>query len=130
MVDRIFKRGEEAEAVVEMRKHDTRVLFDGRTVLIECVFRTIVDPNILATRLRQACAGPELRLNVGTVTRRQSDLALLTKSFINTDEALEEVGARVTGMTPRPDRVTAGLVDEREAALIWAELHRVQDGGD
>lgn len=130
MTDRVFKPGEEAEAVGELRKHDATVLFDGRTVLVECVFHTIVDPNVLATRLRQACAGPKLRLNVGTLTRRQRDLAILTKSFINTDESPEEVGARVTAISPRPDRVTAGLVDEREAAKIWAELHRIQDGGD
>jgi hypothetical protein len=67
---------------------------------------------------------------VGTVQRRAHDLAILTKSFINTDESLEEIGARVAAISPKPDRVTAGLVDTREAASIWAELHRVQDGGD
>lgn len=130
MTDRIFKSGEEGAALDELRRHDTRVLFDGRTVLIECVFHTIVDPNILAARLRKASAGPKLRLNVGTVSRRSSDHAILTKSFINTDESLEEVGARVSAISPKPDRVTAGLVDIREAESIWAELHRVQDGGD
>jgi hypothetical protein len=112
-----------------LRGQDTRVLFDGRTVVIECVFHTIVDANILAVRLRDACSGPKLRLNVGTVTRRGSDYAIVAKSFINTDEPAE-VGARVEAITPKPDRVTAGLANRREAAAIWAELHRVQDGGD
>ena len=130
MTDRIFKAGEEAEAVKALREQDASVLFDGRTILIECVFHTIVDPAMRATRLRKASAGPKLRLNVGTVERRGRDLAILTKSFINTDEALEEVGARVAAISPKPDRVTAGLVDTREAESIWAELHRAQDGGD
>lgn len=130
MTDRIYGPGEEVAAVEALREQDSRVLFDGRTVLIECVFHTIVDPNVLATRLRKACAGPKLRLNVGTLTRRRVDLAILTKSFINTDESLEEVGARIASIVPRPDRVTAGLVIKSEAAVIWAELHRAQDGGD
>jgi len=130
VTDRIFGPGEHAEAAKALRGQDVRVLFDGRTILIECVFHTIVDPAILATRLRKACAGLKLRLNVGTVERRAGDLAILTKSFINTDESLEDVGARVAAISPKPDRVMAGLVDTREAASIWAELHRVQDGGD
>lgn len=113
-----------------LREQDTRVLFDGRTVVIECVFHTIVDVNILAARLREACAGPKLRLNVGTVTRRGSDYAIVTKAFVNTDEPAEEVGARVAAIVPKPNRVTAGLANKRKAASIWAELHRVQDGGD
>lgn len=130
MTDRIFGPGEEAEASRMLREQDTRVLFDGRTVVIECVFHTVVDPNILATRLRKACAGAKLRLNVGTVQRRKQDLAILMKSFVNTDESPEEVGARVAAISPKPDLVTAGLADPREAASIWAELRRVQDGGD
>jgi len=130
VTDRIFRPGEEAEAAQALREQDARVLFDGRTLLIECVFHTIVDAAILSTRLRKACAGPKLRLNVGTVERRARDLAILTKSFINTDESLEEVGARIAAISPKPDRVTAGLVDTREATWIWSELHRMQDGGD
>jgi len=130
VTDRIFGPGEEAEAVKALGEQDSRVLFDGRTILIECVFHTIVDPALLSTRLRKACAGPKLRLNAGTAQRRAHDLAILTKTFINTDESLEEVGARVAAIYPKPDRVTAGLVNTREAESIWAELHRVQDGGD
>ena len=130
MTDRFFKPGEEEEAVAALREQDTRILFDGRTVVIECVFHTIVDPNILASRLREACAGPKLRLNVGTVTRRRQDLALVAKSFINTDEPAEDVSARAAAISPKPSRVTAGIADSREAAKIWAELHRIQDGGD
>lgn len=130
MADRVFGPGEEEEAAAALRAQDTRVLFDGRTVAVECVFHTIVDANILASRLREACAGPKLRLNVGTVTRRAADYAIVAKSFVNTDEALEEVGARVALISPKPDRVTAGLADKRDAEKIWAELHRVQDGGD
>lgn len=130
MTDRIFRRGEEAEATQALREQNTQLLFDGRTVVIECVFHTIVDPTVLSTRLRQACAGPHLRLNVGTIARRQHDLALLTKSFINTDESSEDVGARVAAISPKPSRVAAGLVPAREAAALWAALHRAQDGGD
>jgi len=130
MTDRIFKAGEDKEAVEELRKHDTRVLFDGRTVVVESVFHTIVDANILASRLREACAGPKLRLNIGTVTRRSSDYAIAVKSFINTDEPAEEVGARVAAISPKPTKVTAGLADPREAAKIWAELTRVKEGRD
>ena len=130
MTDRIFKPGEEKEAEAELRKHDTRVLFDGRTVVIESVFHTIVDANILASRLREACAGPKLRLNVGAVTRRSSDYAITVKSFINTDEPAEEVGARVAAISPKPTKVTSGLADPREAAKIWAELTRVKEGPD
>lgn len=130
MTDRIFRRGEEAEATQALREQDTKLLFDGRTVVIECVFHTIVDPGILATRLRQACAGPNFRLNVGTIKRRQQDHAILTKTFVNTDESVEEVGARVAALSPKPSHATVGLADSREVAALWAELHRVQDGGD
>lgn len=128
MTDRVFKPGEEKEAQAELAKHDTRVLFDGRTVVIESVFHTIVDANILASRLREACAGPKLRLNVGTVTRRASDYSIVVKSFVNTDEPAEDVGARVAAISPKPSRVTAGIANAREAAKIWTELERVKDG--
>ena len=130
MTDRVFGTGEEKQAAEELAKHDTRVLFDGRTVVVESVFHTIVDANILASRLREACAGPKLRLNVGTVTRRAKDYSICVKSFINTDEPAEEVGARVAAISPKPTKVTAGLADPREAAKIWAELTRLKEGGD
>lgn len=129
MTDRIFSSREEKQLAEEMREQDTRVLFDGRTVIVEGVFHTIVDANVLAARLRTACGGPKLRLNVGTVTRRASDYALVIKSFINTDEPAEEVGARVAAISPKPAKVTAGLADPREAAKVWAELTRIKDGG-
>lgn len=130
MTDRVFGPGEEKDAAEELAKHDTRVLFDGRTVVVESVFHTIVDANILASRLREACAGPKLRLNIGTVTRRARDYSIAVKSFINTDESAEEVGARVAAISPKPTKVTAGLADPREAAKIWAELTRLKEGGD
>ena len=129
MTDRVFGTGEEKEAAEELAKHDTRVLFDGRTVVVESVFHTIVDANILASRLREACAGPKLRLNIGTVTRRAKDYAIVVTSFINTDESSEEVGARIEALSPKPTRVSARIADRRVAAKVWAELHRVQDGG-
>lgn len=130
VTDRVFEPGEHAEAQEEMRKQNSRVLFDGRTLLVECVFRTIVDPNVLASRLRQACAGPQLRMIIGGLERRGRDAAFLTKSFINTDETIMEIGARLAGMSPKPERVEISLVARRDADKIWAEVHRMQDGGD
>lgn len=42
----------------------------------------------------------------------------------------EEVAQRIAAISPRPDRVTSGLAVHREAAKVWAELHRLRDGGD
>lgn len=130
MVDRVFGPGEGDDVRHALAEQDTRLLFDGRTVVVEAVFRTVVDPGVLASRVREACAGTRLRLNVGTLLRRGSDLALVSRSFVNTDEPPEEVGARVAAISPKPEHVTAGLVRASEAASMWAELHRLQDGGD
>jgi len=114
----------------EMDKQDTCVLFDGRTIVVECVFHTIVDYRVIAENMRQACAGPQLRLTVGSVERRHHDGAITTKSFVNTDEEVEVVAARIAGMSPKPSRVTAGIAKVSEAAKVWGELQRIQDGGD
>lgn len=112
-----------------LRDHDTRVLFDGRTLVVECRFYTVVHYTIVSERVRAACAGPKLRLVVGGLSR-DPDGALVTKTFINTDESYDEVAARVKAMDPKPSRATVGIADTREAAVLWAGLHRVQDGGD
>ncbi len=112
-----------------LRDHDTRVLFDGRTLVVACRFYTVVHHTIVAERTRIACSGPKFRLTVGGLSR-DSDGAFVTKTFINTDETYEEVAARVRAMNPAPSRATVGIADTREAAALWAELHRVQDGGD
>lgn len=112
-----------------LRAQDTRVLFDGRTLVVECKFYTVVHYTIISERVRVACAGPKLRLVVGGLSR-DPDGAFVTKTFINTDETYDEVAARVRAMDPKPSRATVGIADTREAAGLWGELHRVQDGGD
>lgn len=112
-----------------MRGHDTRVLFDGRTLVVECRFYTVLHYTIVSDRVRAACAGPKLRMNVGSLSR-DVDGAIVTKTFVNTDETYDEVAARVRAMDPKPSRATVGIANTREAAGLWAELHRVQDGGD
>ena len=128
--DRIFGPGE-TEALRDHVKHlDTRVLFDGRTVLVTSVFHTIVDPALISERVRRAAAGPLLRMTVGGVERRAIDHALVVKSFINTDEDMKVVAARVAEVTPTPDRVEVGIVRASDAAELWASLHHAIDGGD
>lgn len=113
----------------ELRDQDSRVLFDGRTLVVECKFYTVIHFTIVSERVRVACAGPKLRMVVGGMSR-DPDGALVTKTFINTDETYEEVADRVRAMNPKPTRATVGIADRREAAGLWGELHRVQDGGD
>jgi hypothetical protein len=108
---------------------DTRVLFDGRTLVVECTFYTVIHPTIISERVRAACSGPKLRMVAGGLSRA-ADGAFVTKSFINTDETYEEVAERVRTMNPRPSRATVGIADRREAAGLWGEVHRMQDGGD
>lgn len=95
------------------------VLFDGRTVLVECVFLTIVDPSILADRVRIACAGPELRMVVGGMSRHPGGYK--TKTFINTDESEVDIGARVLRIDPKPSLTKIGIVDQRDAQKLWRE---------
>ena len=128
--DRIYGPGEEAQLQSDARKLDTRVLFDGRTVLVTAVFHTIVDPLIVSERVRRAAAGPLLRMAVGGLSRRPTDHALLTKTFVNTDEDVTDVAKRVAAVVPEPARVEGGIVESRDAKKLWAEFHRSIDGGD
>jgi hypothetical protein len=129
--DKIFGPGEEDQMHEAAKKLDTRVLFDGRTVLVTAVFHTIVDPKIISERVRRAAQGPLLRMAIGGLQRRPTDHALLTKSFINTDEDVEIVAKRVAEVVPAPARVEGGLVSSRDAEGLWAEFHRsIVDGGD
>jgi hypothetical protein len=113
----------------ELRTQDTRVLFDGRTLVVECRFYTGIHYTIVSERVRIACAGPKFRMIVGGLSR-DPDGALVTKTFINTDETYEEITERVRAMNPKPVFATVGIADTREVAGLWGELHRVQDGGD
>jgi hypothetical protein len=128
--DQIFGPGDEDALRSKLRSLDTRILFEGRTVVVSAVFHTIVDPKIVSERVRRAAAGPLLRMAIGGLERRQRDHALLTKSFVNTDEEVEVVAARVAAVMPEPARVEGGLVDERDAVKLWIEFHRTIDGGD
>ena len=130
MGDKFFGPGQDEEARAALRAQDQRVLFDGRTVVVECVFFTIVDPAVLAESVRRACAGPLLRMTVGTLRRRAHDHAIVSKSFVNTDESIEVVGERMRHVSPAPARVEVGLASDRDAERIWAEVHRATDGGD
>lgn len=126
---KIFGPGEEDKLREELKKLDTRVLFDGRTVLVTAVFfTTFVDPKALSERVRRAAAGPLLRMTVGALSGKIGELT--TKSFVNTDEDEKIVGARVAAVTPKPAYVEVGIVDPREALPLWAEYHRTIDGGD
>jgi len=129
--DQIFGRGEEDQLRDAVQKLDTRVLFDGRTVLVTAVIHTIVDPKIVSERVRRAAAGPLLRMTIGGVSRRPHDHALLTKTFVNTDEDVEVVMKRMAEVVPSPARVEGGIVSPRDAEGLWAEFHRsIVDGGD
>jgi hypothetical protein len=130
MSDEVFGPGQEEAFRAAASKQDTRVLFDGRTVLVTSVFHTIVDPVILSERVRRAAAGPLLRLVVGGLERRGVDGAIVAKSFVNTDESIEVVGERLKRVTPAPARVEVGIVSDRDAERVWGELHRAIEGGD
>ena len=125
---KIFGPGEEDAFRAAAAAQDTRVLFDGRTVLVTAVFFSIVDPAILSDRVRAAAGGPLLRMTVGGCSRRQ-DGALVFKSFVNTDEPMEEVGNRI-GKLPGAVKIEVGMVGERDAEALWGELHRMIEGGD
>lgn len=128
--DRIFGPGEEHELHESANAMDSRVLFDGRTVLVTSTFHTAVDPAFISERVRRASAGPLLRMTVGGLERRKTDHALVVKSFVNTDEDVRVVAKRVERVKPRPDYVEAGIVDADDAAELWGSLHHAIDGGD
>lgn len=128
--DRIYGPGETEALREHAKKMDSRVLFDGRTVLVTSVFRTVVDPAIISERVRRASAGPLLRMTIGGLERRKSDHALLVKSFVNTDEDMKTVADRVAAVVPTPDRVEVGIVRAHDAAELWGSLHHAIDGGD
>lgn len=128
--DRVFGPGAEDQLHAAMRELDTRVLFDGRTVVVTAVFHTIVDPLIVSARVRRAAQGPLLRMAIGSLSRRKGDHALVTKTFVNTDEPVEDVCNRIAAVVPPPTRVEGGIVAPSDAESLWAEYHRAIDRGD
>jgi hypothetical protein len=112
----------------ELRAQDTRVLFGERTLVVECRFYTVIHYTIVSERVRVACAGPKLRMVVGGLSR-DPDGALVTKTFINTDETYEEIAARIHAMNPKPVRATVGVADRREAAGLWGEWRAASGAG-
>lgn len=97
--------------------HD--LLFNGRTLLVECVFLTIVDPKFVADRAMAACAGPKLRMVVGGLSLHPGGYK--AKTFVNTDELETELRSRVMAMNPRPSSITIDIVSARDAKELWAE---------
>lgn len=105
------------------------LLFDGRTLCVEATFLGQLDAVELAPKIRTAAQGPQLRLNLGTISRRVD--GLITKTFINTDESEWDVAKRFNHMKPKPALITVGIVEPADAAKVWAEFHKlpqVQDG--
>jgi len=125
---KVFGPGEEEAFRAAAAAQDCRVLFDGRTVLVTSVFFTILDPIILSDRVRAAAAGPLLRMTLGTGARRH-DGALVFKSFVNTDEPIRDVGARVKQLAGCAI-VEVGIVEPRDAEQLWGDFQQTLDGGD
>jgi hypothetical protein len=48
----------------ELRAQDTRVLFEGRTLVVECRFYTVIHYTIVSERIRAVCSGLKLRMAV------------------------------------------------------------------
>ena len=112
--------------MADIQDMDFRILFDGRTVVVELTHATLMDPKDLSERVRKEVAGPLLRMTCGGLWKSEGGLLLLTKTFVNTDEDLRVVHARVTAMKPMPEKISVGLCDPEEAAGIWRELARAQ----
>lgn len=126
MTDKIVTNAQEfREAAAE---HDMTVKYNGRTLLAQCWFYTIINPQLLSERVRERAGGPGLRMVVGGLQR--IDGGFWAKSFINTDETEDVVAARMSTIDPRPKKVTVGVVSVTEARELWAALHRTADGGD
>ena len=98
--------------------YDTK--FGGRTLLVTCVFKTLLTPTELSQRVLAMASGPLERMTCGSLGK--SPLGYVTKTFINTDEPEVEVGARAWRMKPSPEAVTIGIVDPVDGARIWEML--------
>ena len=108
-----------------IKHHNLTLLFDGRTLVVECVFeRTTLDKMIVAEAARRAAGGPLLRMTMGGLS--MVDGQFITKTLVNTDEDEWTVAKRVNNMRPRPLLVTIGIADAKDAAEAWGELQRIQ----
>jgi hypothetical protein len=107
---------------------DSEVKFGGRTLVVHLVFHTIVDPVVISERVREVVAGPKLRMVVGTASSVDGGVRLT--SYVNTDEDVLVVRARVLAIAPRPASARVDEVAPTLAAEVWAQLHRFIDGGD
>ncbi|TAL46322.1 MAG: hypothetical protein EPN91_00480 [Salinibacterium sp.] len=106
-----------------MLQEQFELKFASRTLLVETIHHTIVDPKILAEKIRVACAGPDLRMTLGGIGA--CDGGYKAKTFINTDELETVVADRVMAMTPKPMVVSVGIVSERDAKQLWAKFHKI-----
>lgn len=118
----------EEEFYESVKKQDTRLKFDGRMLVVTCLFFTAGDPVAIGDRVRVACAGPDLMMTFGELSRRRD--GFVAKSYINTDESVAVVASRCGSMDPRPARVEVDTVASTRAREVWGEFFRVADGGD
>lgn len=110
---------------MSVQDQNLTVMFDGRTLVVECVFgQLMMDHRKLAHLVREAAAGPELRMVAGSIGAK--GLLVTTKTFINTDEAEEVVAARMNAMRPRPQAIVVGIVDPKDGLKVWSQLQFMQ----
>jgi hypothetical protein len=103
---------------------DFSIRYEGRTLVVECVFAVMASPEVLARNAQAAAAGPKLCMVCGTVDR--AGMETKTKTFINTDEDEMVVATRFVEMKPKPKSVTVGIVDLKDAKQIWKKLQHVK----
>ena len=137
---------------VDKRLQGMEVRFDGRTLLIGTVMFAVRAPkpgpelDALAALVRKAVAGPGLRMTVVAVDKAilvpddlldpavAGALVVRTDSYVNTDESMEDVGARVrSALVGAPPRVlpwvahgagdntiiTGADLDAADARVFW-----------
>ena len=109
---------------VDKRLRGMEVRFDGRTLLIGTVMFAVRAPkpgpelDALAALVRKAVAGPGLRMTVVAVDKAilvpddlldpavAGALVVRTDSYVNTDESMDDVGARVrSALVGAPPRI-------------------------
>lgn len=126
MSDKVVSNMEEfREAIAD---HDIAVRYEGRTLVVTCLFFTQVDPYLVSERVLLAARGPKSRMVFGGLSHRRDGYK--TESYINTDESLSDVAGRMKLVDPCPAKVDVALVGGPRAQKLWTDFHRSVDGGD